>query len=73
MKISNAILLFFAFLIPTVFQAQTPPDPPLISEISSIRAIDNHAHPLRFAAEGEKVDDEFDALPLDSIEPFNFR
>jgi len=35
-----------------------------------IRAIDDHAHPLRFTAAGEKADDEFDALPLDSIEPF---
>ncbi|HEY6119495.1 MAG TPA: amidohydrolase family protein [Pyrinomonadaceae bacterium] len=70
MKISNAILLFFAFLIPAGVQAQTPADPQLIAEISNIRAIDNHAHPLRFTAEGEKADDEFDALPLDSIEPF---
>jgi hypothetical protein len=48
---------------------QTKADPELLSEISKIRAIDNHAHPLKYVAEGEKPDDEFDALPLDVIEP----
>jgi hypothetical protein len=33
-----------------------------------MKAIDNHAHPLKYVAEGEKADDEFDALPLDAIE-----
>jgi len=69
-KLSNAILLFCALLIHGVSQAQTPADPQLLTEISRIAAIDNHAHPLRFTAEGEKADDEYDALPLDSIEPF---
>src|SRR2546428_13631733 len=49
---------------------QTKADPELLSEISKIKAIDNHAHPLKYVAEGDKPDDEFDALPLDAVEPF---
>ncbi|MCU1265240.1 MAG: amidohydrolase [Acidobacteria bacterium] len=51
-------------------RAQTTADPALLGEISKIKAIDNHAHPLKLTAEGEKPDDEFDALPLESIELF---
>jgi hypothetical protein len=51
-------------------QAQTRPDSDLLNEISKIKAIDNHAHPLRYVAAGEKPDDEFDALPLDAIVAF---
>ena len=50
--------------------AQTVADPSLLAEISKIKAIDNHAHPLKYVAEGEKADGEFDALPLDVIEAF---
>jgi hypothetical protein len=50
--------------------AQTIADPSLLVEISKIKAIDNHAHPLKYVAPGEKPDDEFDALPLDAIEAF---
>src|SRR5713101_1523119 len=50
--------------------AQTIADPSLLAEISKIKAIDNHAHPLKYVAAGEKPDDEFDALPLDAIEAF---
>ncbi len=49
---------------------QTKADPELLNEISKIKAIDNHAHPLKYVAEGDKPDDEFDALPLDAVEPF---
>jgi hypothetical protein len=51
-------------------QAQTIADPALLNEISKIKAIDNHAHPLKYIAEGEKPDDEYDALPLEAIEAF---
>src|SRR5438093_9954883 len=51
-------------------RAQTVADPSLIAEISKIKAIDNHAHPLKYVAGGEKADDEYDALPLDVMEPF---
>lgn len=43
-------------------------DPQLLAEINKIKAIDNHSHPPRVVAPGEK-DDEFDALPCDPLEP----
>jgi uncharacterized protein len=43
-------------------------DPQLAQEIAKIRAVDNHAHPVRPTAVGEKPDDEFDALPVDNLE-----
>ncbi|MEP6718976.1 MAG: amidohydrolase family protein [bacterium] len=53
----------------TTASAQTAPDRELVAEIAKIKAVDNHAHPLRYVAPGEKPDDEFDALPLDAIGP----
>jgi uncharacterized protein len=43
-------------------------DPQLASEIARIKAIDNHAHPVRPTLSGEKPDDEYDALPVESLE-----
>ncbi len=43
-------------------------DPQIAAEIGRIKAIDNHAHPVRPRAEGEKPDEEFDALPVDNLE-----
>jgi hypothetical protein len=40
----------------------------LTSEIARIQAVDNHAHPVRVEAPGER-DREFDALPVDNMEP----
>jgi predicted TIM-barrel fold metal-dependent hydrolase len=51
--------------------AQAPVDPELARYIGSIRAIDNHAHPMRPIAAGAPADSEFDALPLDGIPPFD--
>ena len=52
-----------------VVHAQTRAiDPALMTEIRRIRAIDNHSHPPKLVAAGEK-DDEFDALPCDPLEP----
>jgi len=51
-----------------VGRAQAQVDPALAAVIQSTRAIDNHAHPLRYVAEGEKRDDEYDALPCDTLE-----
>src|ERR1700691_3645038 len=61
--------LVIAFLLSaaTLARAQTP-DPSLMAEIRKIRAIDNHSHPPRVVASGER-DDEFDALPCDPLEP----
>src|SRR5712691_8450844 len=61
-----ACFCLLAFPVP----AQTRADADLLIEISKIKAIDNHAHPVKYVAEGEKPDDEFDALPLDAIAAF---
>jgi uncharacterized protein len=44
---------------------QPTADPGLVTEINAIRAIDNHAHPVRNVA----GDRDFDALPVDNMEP----
>jgi hypothetical protein len=70
---TQAIRLFLLVCICLVafhIHAQTRADADLLNEISRIKAIDNHAHPLKYVAPGEKADDEFDALPLDALEPF---
>ena len=46
-------------------EPQAAIDPQLAGEIAAIKAIDNHAHPV-LAAEGDR---EFDALPVDNMEP----
>jgi hypothetical protein len=43
-------------------------DPQILADVNSIRAVDNHAHPVRFVSSGDP-DREFDALPVDSMEP----
>ena len=65
-------LVIMAVIIFSAVQsnAQTTADAALLAEISKIKAVDNHAHPLKVVGDGEKPDDEFDALPLDNIEPF---
>ncbi|AIE86481.1 amidohydrolase 2 [Fimbriimonas ginsengisoli Gsoil 348] len=50
---------------------RTEPDPQIFAAIRSIRAIDNHAHPVRVARPGERPDDEYDALPTDAMQPFD--
>jgi hypothetical protein len=44
-------------------------DADLAAEIGRIKAIDNHAHPMRVAPDGAPPDREFDALPVDNMEP----
>jgi hypothetical protein len=46
-----------------------PIDADLEAEIQKIRAIDNHAHPVRGVSNGEQPDRGFDALPVDNMEP----
>src|SRR5947207_7193997 len=50
-------------------QRQSAADPELAAEIAHIRAIDNHAHPVRVVHGGAPPDREFDALPVDNMEP----
>lgn len=42
-------------------------DPQLASEIAKIKAIDNHAHPVR---SGNPPDTDFDALPVEHLEAY---
>ena len=67
------ILLVGAGELPVnVFSQSDAIDRDLLSEISKIKAIDNHAHPLKYVAPGEKADDEYDALPLEAMPQFPF-
>jgi predicted TIM-barrel fold metal-dependent hydrolase len=52
-------------------RAQAPVDSALLRYINGIRAIDNHAHPMRPVAAGAPADTEYDALPLDGIPAFD--
>jgi predicted TIM-barrel fold metal-dependent hydrolase len=49
--------------------AQLPIDSQLAQEIARIKAIDNHAHPVR-PTFGNDKDTDFDALPVDSMAPY---
>ena len=59
-----------AAAVPLAVQGQSPVDSALVRYIATIRAIDNHAHPMRPLRSGAPPDTEFDALPLDGIPPF---
>src|SRR5690349_24999504 len=67
-KLLNVIAVLIIVSTPVI--AQYSADPQLLNEINKIKAIDNHAHPLRYVAEGDKPDDEYDALPLEAIPLF---
>ena len=67
---TSALVLLCTLVFCPNLPAQTKADPDLLANIEKIKAIDNHAHPLKYVPEGEKADDEFDALPLDAIDPF---
>src|SRR5262249_4099066 len=64
----------FAFIAISVLVFASPllvaqsADPGLVAEINQIKAIDNHSHPPKLVAGGEK-DDDFDALPCAPLEP----
>src|SRR6202165_518126 len=64
------LVIAILFTLCSLTFAQSGVDRDLLAEISKIKAIDNHAHPLKYVAESEKPDDEYDALPLDAIVPF---
>ena len=49
--------------------AQPVVDPQLATEISQIKAIDNHAHPVR-PTWGSDKDMDYDALPVESMDPY---
>ncbi|MBV8821107.1 MAG: amidohydrolase family protein [Acidobacteriaceae bacterium] len=62
-------VLYAASLIAFSAAAQIQVDPQIAAAIAKIKAIDNHAHPVRMTPPGEK-DMEFDALPVDTMEPY---
>src|SRR5258708_28368946 len=66
----RVFLLASVCFLGTQIDAQTIADRSLLAEISKIKAIDNHAHPLKYVAAGDKADDEYHALPLEAIEAF---
>ena len=61
----RALLLPATLLLAACNREQAAVDPQLAAEIAGIKAIDNHAHPM-LAAPGDR---EFDALPVDNMEP----
>src|SRR5665811_1900065 len=61
----RALLLPAVLLLSSCSREQPSVDPQLAREIANIKAIDNHAHPV-LAAPGDR---EFDALPVDNMEP----
>src|SRR5262249_14319867 len=67
LKPPAAGLFALLILVPGRAPAQNA-DPQLLAEINKIKAIDNHSHPPKVVAPGEK-DDDFDALPCDPLEP----
>jgi hypothetical protein len=65
-----AAMTAVALAASTSAHAQSPVDAALVRYIAAIRAIDNHAHPMRPVQPGAPADTEFDALPLDGVPPF---
>src|SRR5438067_3876469 len=65
--IATALILVAAS---SIAYGQAGIDRDLLNDINKIKAIDNHAHPVKYVAAGEPADTEFDALPLDAIPPF---
>jgi len=57
---------FFALLLLSCAVFAQTPDAGILAEALRIKAIDNHSHPPKLVAPGEK-DDDFDALPCDPI------
>src|SRR5580658_6993235 len=56
--------------VPETAERSSPDaDAQLLAEIRRIPAIDNHAHPVRPVQAGEQPDREYDALPVDNLEP----
>lgn len=73
-RVNRHLLAFFILSTCALLDSCAPAaqhanvDPQLASEIAGIKAIDNHAHPVRPTLAGEKPDNEYDALPVESLE-----
>ena len=64
------VIITTSFTCASLVAAQAGIDRDLLADIMKIKAIDNHAHPVKYVAPGEPADTEFDALPLDAIAAF---
>ena len=62
-----ALLLLIA--VTRLATAQLPIETQLAAEIARIKAIDNHAHPVRPTVGNDK-DVDYDALPVETMEPY---
>src|SRR5579871_2909509 len=69
-KILAAIVCFSAIMAGCQGRDRTIEgiDPQILREVQQTRAIDNHAHPVRFTPKDQAPDREFDALPVDNME-----
>src|ERR1035438_1055009 len=65
MSAIRSLLIPAVLLLAACSREQPPVDPQLAAAIAGIKAIDNHAHPV-LTAPGDR---EFDALPVDNMEP----
>ncbi len=71
-KINRVYTRYLAILAIALSACAPPPDsnarvdPQIAAEIGRIKAIDNHAHPVR---PGDPPDTEYDALPVETLEP----
>jgi predicted TIM-barrel fold metal-dependent hydrolase len=68
MKRCFASLLLLTSLFISPINAQTNAGPALLAEINKIKAIDNHAHVMGVTREGEKEDEEYDAIACGKLE-----
>ena len=61
-------LVTLLLLSASIVKAQIAPDPALLAEINRIKAVDNHAHPLRFVNEGETDTEEAFSAPAQQMD-----
>jgi uncharacterized protein len=65
------LLSMISLVVAAAAEGQAPADSALARYIYSVRAIDEHAHPMRPVTAGAAPDTDFDALPLDGIPGFS--
>jgi len=61
----SAVLLLIAA---AAWPAAAQVDPLIAGVIDATKAIDNHAHPLKYVAPGQPRDEDYDQLPCDAME-----
>ncbi len=71
-NVRSLSLFALTLLLPSTLLAQTliekQVDPEIAAHIYSVKAFDNHAHPV-LPPPADKTDRDFDALPVDNMEP----